>query len=162
VIVRSEGVLVAGPPSFSGVDGSGSVAGLAVRSTRVDVMDAAPARRKLLFYSTIGPDRDEAAWAPFNLAAHALTASLESEILLAGPATGLMRHEVRERLEGRPAAALARVLDAHVPISVAPGCAKFRGVSSADMAETGARYRTVEEVLVEVAEGAQMVTFSDP
>ena len=84
------------------------------------MVDAAPAR-KLIFYSTVGPDRDDAAWGPFSLARHALTASLDVEIFLAGPATGLLRHEVRERLEGRPAESLRAVLAGKVPISVAPG-----------------------------------------
>lgn len=82
---------------------------------------SAPPARKLIFYSTVGPDRDDAAWGPFSLARHALTASLDVEVFLAGPATGLLRREVRERLEGRPAASLRAVIEARVPISVAPG-----------------------------------------
>lgn len=77
--------------------------------------------RKLIFYSTVGPDRDDAAWGAFSLARHALTASLDVEVFLAGPATGLLRREVRERLEGRPAESLRAVIEGGVPISVAPG-----------------------------------------
>ncbi|HET9051947.1 MAG TPA: hypothetical protein VFO60_09595 [Candidatus Dormibacteraeota bacterium] len=77
--------------------------------------------RRLIFYSTVGPDRDDAAWGAFSLARHALTASLDVEIFLAGPATGLLRREVRERLEGRPAQSLKAVLEARVPIFIAPG-----------------------------------------
>lgn len=76
---------------------------------------------KLIFYSTIGPDRDERAWSPFGLARRAAEASLDAEIFLAGPACGLIRREVRDRLSGRPQESLNAVLDAKVPISVAPG-----------------------------------------
>ena len=76
---------------------------------------------KLIFYSTVSPDRDDEAWGAFNLARRAVDASLEAEIFLAGPATGLLRNEVRQRIEGRPRDALQAVLDAKVPIWVAPG-----------------------------------------
>ena len=82
-------------------------------------MDASP--RKIIFYATAGPDRDNAAWAPFSLARHAVEEGLDVEIFLAGPATGLMRREVRERLEGRPLDSFTKVTEAKVPISVAPG-----------------------------------------
>lgn len=88
---------------------------------RIGGESTTPARRKIIFYSTIGPDRDDAAWMPWSLASHALKASLDVEIFLAGPATGLVRREVRGRLEGRSATALKAVLDAGVPVSVAPG-----------------------------------------
>ena len=77
--------------------------------------------RKLIFYSTIGRDRDNAAWTPFTFAKRAIDASLEAEIFLAGPATGLLRHEVRNRVEGRQKAALDTVLDAKIPIYFSPG-----------------------------------------
>ena len=80
-----------------------------------------PQPRKLIFYSTIGPDRDNAAWVPFTLAKRALDADLEAEIFLAGPATGLLRSEVRNRLEGRQKEALERILEAKIPISFSPG-----------------------------------------
>lgn len=77
--------------------------------------------RKLIFFSNGGPDRDDAAWIPFTMARRAVEASLEAEVFLAGAATGLMRGEVRRRIEGRPAEALKAVLEAKVPISLAPG-----------------------------------------
>ncbi len=77
--------------------------------------------RKLIFYSTIGPDRDNAAWMPFGLARRAAEADLEAEIFLAGPATAMVRREVRDRAEGRSKVSLEAVLEAKVPISVAPG-----------------------------------------
>ncbi len=80
-----------------------------------------PEQRKLIFYSTVGPDRDNAAWTPFTMAKRAIDADLEAEIFLAGPATGLLRRQVRERIEGRPRDNLQAVIDGKVPISVAPG-----------------------------------------
>jgi len=77
--------------------------------------------RKLIFYSTVGPDQDNAAWAPFTLAKRAIDASLEAEIFLAGPATGLLRHAVRIGQEGRQKEALDAVLAAKVPIHFSPG-----------------------------------------
>lgn len=77
--------------------------------------------RKLVFYSTVGPDQDDAAWRPFTFAGRALDADLECEIILAGAATGLMRSEVRRRLEGRPAESYERVRAAGVPIWLSPG-----------------------------------------
>lgn len=80
-----------------------------------------PSSRKLILYSTVGPDHDAGAWAAFRLAQRAAEASLDAEIFLAGPATGLIRRQVRDRLEGRPRESLEAVLAAGVPISVAPG-----------------------------------------
>lgn len=77
--------------------------------------------RTLVFYSTVGPDEDDAAWAPFTFARRALDAALGCEIVLAGPATGLMRSEVRARLEGRPSASYEQVRAAGVPIWLSPG-----------------------------------------
>lgn len=77
--------------------------------------------RKLIFYSTIGPDRDDGAWTPFTMAKRAIDAGLECEIFLAGPATGLLRHAPRVGLEGRPKAALDTVLEAKIPIWFSPG-----------------------------------------
>jgi predicted peroxiredoxin len=76
---------------------------------------------KIIFYSTVGPDRDDEAWGAFSLARRAVQAGLEAEIFLAGPATGLLRRQVRERIEGRPRDNLQAVIDGKVPISVAPG-----------------------------------------
>ena len=76
---------------------------------------------KLIFYSTVSPDRDDDAWGAFSLARRAAQAGLEAEIFLAGPATGLVRRQVRDRIDGRPRASLDAVLEAKVPISVAPG-----------------------------------------
>ncbi len=92
------------------------------------------------------------------MARRAADASLEVEIVLAGPATGLLRRQVRDRLTGRPQESLKAVLDAGVPIWVAPGCAEFRGVSLADLEETGAQARDLTAMLIEVAEGAALVT----
>ncbi len=77
--------------------------------------------RKLIFYSTIGPDRDNAAWTPFTMAKRALDAGLPCEIFLAGPATGLLRHASRVGQEGRQKEALEAVLGAKVPIHFSPG-----------------------------------------
>ena len=76
---------------------------------------------KLIFYSTISPDRDDDAWGAFSLARRAVQAGLEAEIFLAGPATGLLRRHVRDRIEGKPRANLEAVVDGKVPIYVAPG-----------------------------------------
>jgi predicted peroxiredoxin len=114
---------------------------------------------KLIFYSTISPDRDDDAWGAFSLARRAAQAGLEAEIFLAGPATGLIRRQVRERLTGKPRDNLQAVLEAKVPIWVAPGCAKFRGVSAEDMDDVDAAYREITEMLKEVAAGAQLVPF---
>jgi predicted peroxiredoxin len=77
--------------------------------------------RKLIFYSTVGPDRDNAAWTPFTMAKRAIDAGLDCEIFLAGPATGLLRHASRVGQEGRQREALDAVLDAKIPIRFAPG-----------------------------------------
>jgi predicted peroxiredoxin len=77
--------------------------------------------RKLIFYSTIGPDRDNGAWTPFTLAKRAIDAGLECEIFLAGPATGLLREAPRAGLEGRPKDALDTVIEAKIPIWFSPG-----------------------------------------
>jgi predicted peroxiredoxin len=76
---------------------------------------------KLIFYSTISPDRDDDAWGAFSLARRAVQAGLEAEIFLAGPATGLLRRHVRDRIEGKPRANLQAVIDGKVPIYCAPG-----------------------------------------
>lgn len=76
---------------------------------------------KLIFYSTLGPDNDDNAWGAFSLARRAAQASLETEIFLAGAATGLVRRQVRERIDGRAKDNLEAVLAAKVPIWVAPG-----------------------------------------
>lgn len=77
--------------------------------------------RKLIFYSTTGPDLDDAAWKPFSFAQRALQAGLDCEIVLAGAATGLMRSQVRRRLEGRPSANYHTVVAAGIPIWLSPG-----------------------------------------
>ena len=76
---------------------------------------------KIIFYSTVSPDRDDEAWGAFSLARRAVQAGLESEIFLAGPATGLLRRQVRERIDGRPRDNLQAVIDGKVPISFSPG-----------------------------------------
>ena len=76
---------------------------------------------KLIFYSTVSPDRDDEAWGAFSLARRAVQAGLEAEVFLAGPATGLVRRHVRERIDGRARDALRVVVEAKVPIWVAPG-----------------------------------------
>ena len=77
--------------------------------------------RKLIFYSTLSPDRDDGAWSAFGFAKRAVDEGLESEIFLAGPGTGLVRRAVRERITGRFKENLEAVLAAGVPIKVAPG-----------------------------------------
>lgn len=114
---------------------------------------------KLIFYSTMGPDLDDEAWSVFNMVKRAVDKSLDAEVVLAGPATGLLRRHVRERIEGRQAESLRAVLEAGVPIWVSPGCAAFRGVSAEEMAEVGAQPRELAEMLCEVAAGAQLVPF---
>lgn len=79
------------------------------------------AARKLVFFSTVGPDEDDRAWQAFSFARRALDEGLDCEIVLAGPATGLMRAEVRGRLEGRPAESLQKVQAAGVPVWLSPG-----------------------------------------
>ena len=118
-------------------------------------------RRKIIMYATASPDDDLSAWAPFNMARRAADAGLEVEIVLAGPATGMLRRQVRDRLTGRPQETLKAVIDAGVPIWVTPGCAEFRGVALTDFDETGARPRALEAMLVDVAEGAALITLPD-
>ena len=77
--------------------------------------------KKLIFYSTVGPDRDNVAWTPFTLAKRAIDAGLEAEIFLAGPATGLLRHAPRIGQEGRQKDALDTVIGARIPIYFSPG-----------------------------------------
>jgi predicted peroxiredoxin len=120
--------------------------------------NAPASRRKLILYSTATPDNDDGAWGVFSMARRAADASLDVEIVLAGPATGLLRRQVRDRLTGRPQESLKAVLDAGVPIWVSPGCAEFRGVALSDLEETGARPREIGAMLVEVAEGAALIT----
>lgn len=83
---------------------------------RCATFQVSPSRR-----STVGPDHDAGAWAAFRLAQRAAEASLDAEIFLAGPATGLLRRTVREQLDGRPKESLEAVLAAGIPILVAPG-----------------------------------------
>lgn len=112
---------------------------------------------KLVLYSTTGPDRDDDAWAAFSLAARSLNAGLDVEIQLSGAATGLMRADARQRLEGRTRKRVDQVLAAGVPIWLNPGCAEYRGVTDLDLQETGARLRDVTDMLRDIASGAQMV-----
>lgn len=114
---------------------------------------------KLIIYTTMGPDLDAGAWGPFNMAKRAIDAGLEAEIVLAGPATGLLRRQVRGRIEGRPVESLDAVVEAGMPIWVSPGCAAFRGVTAEEMADVGARPREIAEMLKEVAAGAQLVPY---
>lgn len=78
-------------------------------------------QRKLIFFSTTGPDADSAAWRPVTMAARAVKNGLECEVVLAGAATGLMRREVRARLEGRQLEAYEAVRTAGVPVWLSPG-----------------------------------------
>lgn len=77
--------------------------------------------RKLIFYSTTGPDADNAAWRAITMAARAVTKGLACEVVLAGPATGIMRRDARERLEGRQLDAFESIKAAGVPIWLSPG-----------------------------------------
>jgi predicted peroxiredoxin len=122
---------------------------------------AASDRRKLILYATNGPDLDDSAWSAFNMARRAADAGLEVEIVLAGPATGLLRRQVRDRLTGRPQETLKAIIDAGVPIWVTPGCAEFRGVALTDFDETGAKPRDLSAMLIDVAEGAALITLPD-
>ena len=76
---------------------------------------------KIIFYTTVSPDRDDEAWGAFSLARRAVQAGQETENFHAGPATGLLRKHVRDRIEGKPRDNLQAVIDGKVPISVAPG-----------------------------------------
>lgn len=78
-------------------------------------------QRKLIFFSTTGPDADNAAWRAVTFAARAVKNGLECEIVLAGAATGLMRREVRARLEGRQLEAYEAITAAGVPLWLSPG-----------------------------------------
>lgn len=115
--------------------------------------------RKLIFYSTIGPDRDNAAFQPFTMARRALDAGLEVEMYLAGPATGLLRRHVRERQEGRPKESFEAVVAAKVPFYFSQGCANYRGVESTDLDEVGAKPAEMADILRDVAMGAQLIPF---
>lgn len=77
---------------------------------------------KLIFYSTVSPDRDDDAWGVFSLAARAVKANLDAEMYLAGAGTGLIRKQVRDRVEGpRAREALRVVLESKMPIFLAGG-----------------------------------------
>lgn len=116
--------------------------------------------RKLIFFSTVGPDHDDKAWFPFVQAFRAAKAGVEDvEIFLAGPATGLLRSSVRSSLEGRFKDALDAVLDSGIPIRYSTGCARYRGVTEADIEGCGAKPGDVSELWLTVAEGAQLVPF---
>lgn len=78
-------------------------------------------QRKLIFYSTAGPDADNAAWRAIAMAGRAVRKGLDCEVVLAGPATGLMRRDARGRLEGRQLEAFEAVQAAGVPIWLSPG-----------------------------------------
>ncbi|HVL97694.1 MAG TPA: hypothetical protein VM324_00160 [Egibacteraceae bacterium] len=77
--------------------------------------------RKLIFYSTTGPDADNAAWRAFTMAAGAVKHGLDCEVVLAGPATGIMRRDARSRIQGRQREAFETVQAARVPIYLSPG-----------------------------------------
>lgn len=79
------------------------------------------AERKLIFFSTIGPDADNAAWRAITFAGRAVKNGLACEVVLAGPATGIVRRDARERLEGRQLEAFEAVKAAGVPIWLSPG-----------------------------------------
>lgn len=77
--------------------------------------------RKLIFYSTAGPDSDTAAWRVITMAGRAVKKGLDCEVVLAGPATGIMRRDARDRLEGRELEAFRAIKEAGVPIWLSPG-----------------------------------------
>lgn len=117
----------------------------------------APMPRKIIFFSMAGPDNDDSAWMPFSFARHAVEGDLECEVFLAGPASGLMRKQVRDTMAARPLESFTITREAKVPISVSPGCATRRGVTSSDLEEVGATPRQMSDMLREVAMGAQLV-----
>lgn len=116
--------------------------------------------RKLIFFSTVGPDHDDKAWFPFVQASRASNAGVDDvEIFLAGPATGLLRSSVRSGVEGRYKDALDAVLATGIPIRFSAGCAEYRGVTEDDIEECGAKPGDVSGMWRSVAEGAQLVPF---
>ncbi len=117
--------------------------------------------RKVIFYSTLSPDLDDEAWWVFHYANIAFGAGVKAEIVLAGPAAGLIRQQVRDRLSERSRTTLQKVIASGIPIWIAPGCAEFRGVSDSDIKETGAKLRELGEMFGDVAAGAGLMTFGD-
>lgn len=114
--------------------------------------------RKLIFFSSsLGPDNDDAAWRVFRYAGQAADAGLAVEIVLAGPPTGLIRRDARDRLTGSIKEQVEHVFDLAVPIWLSPGCAQHRGVSDVDLKETGAQTRQIVDMFTDVAAGAQLV-----
>lgn len=83
------------------------------------IQEALP--RKIIFFSMAGPDNDDAAWMPFSFARHAVEGDLECEVFLAGPASGLMRKQVRDTMAARPLESFTIVSAAKVPITISPG-----------------------------------------
>lgn len=112
--------------------------------------------RKIIFYSSTGPDSDDGAWRAFRYAQRAADASVTAEIVLVGPATGLMRRDARDRLEGKVKDSVDAVLAMEVPIWLSPGCAEYRGVTDVDLKETGAELREMGEMFRDIAAGAQL------
>ncbi|MPZ67407.1 MAG: hypothetical protein GEU83_18535 [Pseudonocardiaceae bacterium] len=88
---------------------------------RPDCLLVCPVVRKIIFFSTVSPDEDDRAWTVFTLARRAADAGIDVEVFLAGPATGLVRRQVRDRIEGKPKDALTAIVAGSAPISVAPG-----------------------------------------
>jgi predicted peroxiredoxin len=113
-------------------------------------------KRKIIFYSSTGPDADDGAWRAFRYAERAANADVEAEIVLVGPATGLMRRDARNRLEGKVRDSVDAVLAMDVPIWLSPGCAEYRGVTDVDLKETGAAVREMGEMFQDIAAGAQL------
>lgn len=112
--------------------------------------------RKLIFYSSTGPDVDAQAWRAFRYAERALNSSVQAEIVLVGPATGLMRRDARDRLDGPLKESVRAIFEAEVPVWLSPGCAEYRGVTEVDLKETGAQLRDMGEMFRDMAAGAQV------
>lgn len=111
---------------------------------------------KIIFYSTIGPDGDDRAWRVFRYAERSIGAGVETEIMLMGPATGLLRADSRQRLEGDTKDTFEAVLAEQIPIWVGTGCSEYRGVTDVELKEVGAQRREQAELFKDMAAGAQL------
>lgn len=78
-------------------------------------------QRKVIFFSTLSPDLDDGAWPAFSYANIAFEAGVKAEIVLAGPGTGLMRRQVRDRLSESSRTTLEKTLASGIPIWITPG-----------------------------------------
>lgn len=80
---------------------------------------------KMILHSTISPDKP-AGWTVFTLARKACLASIDVEIHLAGPGTGVLRKSAREMLASNKALtrhheAFRAIREMNVPIHFIPG-----------------------------------------